>query len=389
VISSPVVITSEEGVTALSRRLARAERVGLDLESDGLHAYRAKVCTMQLAFDGEVAIVDALATSLTPLAEALGPAGPVKIIHDVAFDARLLGERGIALGNVHDTAIAARMLGRTATGLATLVAAYLGITVSKELQQHDWRVRPLAEETLAYLAGDVLHLAQLDDSLFGEVRACGIEAEVLEETRYRLAGALTAVGAPDERPPYVRLKGIDRLHGQKLAVVRRLAQVREQEAARRDVPPQRVLPAEVLFTISRDRPATLAQLWRAHSTLKNASEELGRALLAAVAEGLTESGIPDAERIYFERPRLAPEVIKARKQREGRLTAWRRGVAKERGVDEQVVLPGHCVKDIAEAAPTTLEELARTPGIGVFRVERDGPAILRALVEGPEAEAAP
>jgi hypothetical protein len=44
-----------------------------------------------------------------------------------------------------------------------------------------------------------------------------------------------------------------------------------------------------------------------------------------------------------------------------------------------VVLPGHCLKDAADSEPAGLDELARIPGLGAFRVERDGAAILRTL----------
>ena len=78
----------------------------------------------------------------------------------------------------------------------------------------------------------------------------------------------------------------------------------------------------------------------------------------------------------IERPRLASSIIKAQRGRETRIMAWRREEAKARGVDEQVVLPGHCVKDIAEDAPATLEALEAVPGVGAFRVARYGAAIL-------------
>ena len=129
-----------------------------------MFAYRARPCTVQLAWDegGQVAVVDTLATSIAPLGELLGPDGPVKIVHDVAFDARLLAESGIALANVHDTAVAARMLSRLATGLATLLDVELGVHIGKAMQQHDWRLRPLDDRMLEYLAADVVHLEALE-----------------------------------------------------------------------------------------------------------------------------------------------------------------------------------------------------------------------------------
>ena len=46
------------------------------------------------------------------------------------------------------------------------------------------------ETHLDYLARDVAHLEALDDLLWRELADRGIEAEVLEETRYRLATAM-------------------------------------------------------------------------------------------------------------------------------------------------------------------------------------------------------
>jgi ribonuclease D len=102
-------------------------------------------------------------------------------------------------------------------------------------------------------------------------------------------------------------------------------------------------------------------------------------MLRAVAAGIAEGAIPEAERALFERPRVPSAIGKARRAREARLLAWRREAAKARGVDEQVVLPGHCVKELAESGPATREEIANVPGLGAFRAERDGEAILRAL----------
>src|SRR5262249_54040806 len=154
---------------------------------------------------------DALTAPLAPLAAVLGDEGPVKVVHDVAFDARLLAEQSIYLGNCHDTSIAARMLGRTSTGLATLLLGELGVTVDKSMQSHDWGKRPFDEPALAYLATDVLHLDALDDALWGAVEGAGIAAEVEEETRYRLRSAIAAARDADPRPPYARMKGVERV----------------------------------------------------------------------------------------------------------------------------------------------------------------------------------
>jgi ribonuclease D len=84
----------------------------------------------------------------------------------------------------------------------------------------------------------------------------------------------------------------------------------------------------------------------------------------------------------LERPRLPAAVAKARRAREGRLTSWRRAEAKRRGVDEQVILPGHCLQDLADLDDgASLEEVARIPGIGAFRVTRHGAALVAVLAK--------
>ena len=73
------------------------------------------------------------------------------MLHDFTFDAKLLAECGVELGNLRDTSVLAKMLGRKATGLASLLASELGLVVSEELQQHDWTKRPLGARELEYL----------------------------------------------------------------------------------------------------------------------------------------------------------------------------------------------------------------------------------------------
>jgi len=351
-----------------------------------MFAYRAQACTVQLAWGHpvRVAVVDALATSISPLAPLLGPTGPVKIVHDVGFDARLLGETGIELGNVHDTAIAARMLGRAATGLASLLDAELGVHVSKSLQHHDWRIRPLDDRLLAYLAADVVHLEALEAKIWTEVTGVGIEDAVLEETRHRVATAMAALAAPVS-PPYVRVKGAHKLGARELAALRTIAELREAEAQRRDVPPHNVASAEALLAIARARPATVEALGKVRGI--GTASVVERAFAEAIvrALGVAPDAIPEDERAHFDGPRLPAELVKARRGREARLLAWRRAEAKRRGVDEQVVLPGHCVHDTVDADVTTVGELSRVPGIGTFRVARDGEAIVAAARgEGPD-----
>ena len=388
--SKPLLITREDELAKAASRLAKSPRVAFDLESNGMHAYRATACIIQLACDGEVIVVDSLATSLAPLGDLLSSPDTEKIVHDVAFDARILAEAGVRLANARDTSIAARMLTRPATGLASLLESELGVHIDKKLQQHDWAERPLTAAMVTYLAGDVLHLSALADRLFTEVEERGIADEVEEETRYRLAQAIAAAGVEDPRPAYVRLKGIDRVPQDELAILRHLANIREQLARELDVPPYKVLGPDVLFAIAKTKPSGLDDLAKIRGAMGGRrARSIANDLLDAVTVGIEDGVIPEEDRVWFEKPRIPGGVLRARRAREQRLTKWRKEEAKRRGVDEQVILPGHCLQGLADLEDITLAAIGHVPGIGAFRAHRDGAALVAVLSAPIPASAEP
>lgn len=172
-------------------------------------------------------------------------------------------------------------------------------------------------------------------------------------------------------------------------MLRRLAEVREKKARELDVPPYKVLGPDVLFAIARVKPKDEGELSRIPGALSGRrARSLAPEVLRAVREGLAEEGrISDADQALLRPPRQPPSVVKARRAREQRLTAWRRAQAKAREVDEQVVLPGHCLQDLASIEAPSPEAVAAVPGLGAFRIERDGSALLAALRAEAEATA--
>jgi ribonuclease D len=364
---------------------AAAPRVAVDLEASGMHSYRARLCTIQMAWDaGEtVVVVDALATPIEPLSPFLACGTATKIVHDVGFDARLLAESGIVIDNVRDTSIEARMLGRTSVGLAALLESELHVRISKAMQQRDWRERPLDPDMMGYLSEDVRHLEALERALWSQVVGLGIEEAVIEETRYRIECAVANVRARPSSPGYLRLKGADRLAERELAALRAIFDLRERAAAAMDVPPYSVVTHTAMLALARARPTTadaVAQILGALARL------LPHGFLQEVADALASAGerIPEDEHLLAHPPRPSGDAVRARRSRETRLLSWRRAEARTRGVDEQVILPGHCLKDAVDDDVRSVEGLARVAGIGAFRVQRDGEAIVRALRGGGE-----
>jgi ribonuclease D len=348
--------------------LARAERIALDAEGDGFHRYRPRLCVLQLAAPGtKVAIVDTLAIdALDGLASLLGPHGPLKVVHDASFDARMLLRRGIVLDRVLDTAVAARFLGETATGLASLSSKYLGVALEKEHQQADWGERPLSMARLAYLEADVAHLVELSRRLEARLRELDLLDEVEEESRYVLAMAREPEPV---RAPWTRIKGARDLPEAALALLAALADVREEEAERQDVPPFRIAPnAALLEAAQRARDLHALRRVRGLRALDDAALE--EALARAERDG------PPHEPVV--QPPPAEERAR-RRSREKALSGWRTAEAARRGVNEQAVLPGHCLRDLADVDVRTHDDLARVPGIGAKRLRLYGDALTALL----------
>jgi ribonuclease D len=360
-----------------------ADALAVDVEADGLFAHRPKPCTVQLAWREPsdagaprlvVAVIDALTVPLGPLAPLLGPEGPTKVLHDLTFDARLLGEAGAPLSRVRDTSVSARFLGHTSTGLASLLAAELGVSVDKRFQQHDWARRPLLPEQIRYLASDVVHLLELDQALATKAAALDISDEIAEECVYKLDIA----GRPprDVRPAYARIKGAGALDGVGRAVLRRLVEAREAVSARADVPPFKVIGNDVLLELARRRPTNAAGVAAVRGTNVGRAARHARAWLEAVTRGIEDGAIPEEDRVHFEPTRIDRTVAAARRAREAQISAWRRREAAARGVDEQAVLPGHCAQALLEVLVAGGDEaalragIAAVPGLGARRLQR-------------------
>jgi ribonuclease D len=360
-------LTRDEELDAMLAVLAPTARIALDAEGDGFHRYRARLCTLQLAGGGAAYVVDALASlDLSRLAPVLGASGPVKIIHDASFDARILARRGIVLQRVFDTSIAARFLGESATGLSSLLARYLDVRLDKEPQMADWGVRPLGERELEYLVRDVAHLEALAAILEARLAEVDLVEEAAEETAYALRSALLPEPV---REPWTRIKGARELNDVERAIVAALAEVREREAQARDVPPFRVASNGALFEAARRRAADLPALRRIRGLAELSDELLCEALETAKTKG--------APRAVEEAP---PAALRSRwRGREKALGAWRAEQAKARGVNEQAVLPGHCLRDLARLEEASLEALETIDGLGHKRIARHGRALLDAL----------
>ena len=380
------LLTTAAQVQDALPRLGVLPRVAVDCESNGMHAWRGRVCVIQLATAetdtraGEVFLIDALALDdLACLGAFLGSGGPVKVFHDAGFDARILRREGVALGRVLDTAVHARFLGARETGLAAMLDARFGVKLDKRYQHHDWARRPLDPGVIEYLVGDVIDLGRLAASLEDEARARDIAEEIAEETAYTIDNALRDAQEDDgaRRPAWARIKGARELGAVGRAVLRELAGVRDAVAQEKDVPPGRVVSNSALVTAARARPRSVAEVRKATGVTDDAAL---KALVAAVARGVERGDVPADERAWLAHE-PAPRDLSAQRDRERALSSWRAVEAERRVVDLQVVLPGHCLAELAARGARSHDDLRAVAGFGEVRVRRYGDALVGLLAE--------
>ncbi len=366
---APLFIDTSAALKDLLQQLIGVNRVALDIESNGMFAYHPCVCTVQLSWleaneQTHVAIVDTLAIPVGELADLLRRPTVIKVIHDLAFDARILHLEHIDLRAVRDTSVAAAYLGKPGTGLATLLKNELNVHVEKKLQNSDWARRPLSQESLYYLAGDVQDLLALDTLLANEVEEMGISNEVATETAYRLIDALET--QVEVRPPHQRIRGHERLNPLSQRVLEAIAATRESIAKEKNLPPQRIVGDKLMLVIADRKPQRLQdiQRFRALKRLNNAQQNtMVQAIVQAVKKGPASTPPPAPPH-----PLTRREIL-ARKGLEKRLQEWRKHEAKRRKVNEQVVLPTHCIRRLVGGAFATPETIAAMPGFGRARTE--------------------
>ncbi len=379
VLPSPVLVAKPENLARLVDFLAREPAVGVDTESNSLHAYRERVCLIQFSTPAHDYILDPLA--LVDLS-ALGPlfADPVqqKIFHAAEYDLICLKrDYGFKFANVFDTMVAARTLGWPRLGLAAILQERFGVAMNKRFQRANWGERPLTDELLDYARLDTRYLVALRDVLASELAAAGCAEEAQEEFERLERGngaAPSAGGGPGAEGvnphAFWRVNGARDLAPAQAAVLRELFLYREQQAERADRPPFKIMSDQTLTDVARMQPATLEALEGLPGMTPAQIRRHGQKLLQAVRRGQSAGPVrpPHAER--------EPDSVRDRYEL---LHQWRKRRAQARGVESDVIVPRDALWELARRNPDSAETLATLEHLGPWRRAAYGAEILALL----------
>lgn len=284
----PRLVADPEGLSALADEVRREPVVALDTESNSFHAYRERVCLLQISTRGGDWVVDPLAVDPGPLGALLAE-GRVVVLHGADYDVRCLRrEYGWVLPGLFDTMLAARRLGHSGLGLSALVEAHFGARLSKKHQRSDWGKRPLSPEQLSYAALDTHFLLPLHALLQGELERRGLWEEARREFG-KVANAQPRARVFDPEG-WRRLPGARGLDPASRAALRALWQAREDRASESDRPPFKVMPEHTMVEIARRRPLSADELGRLPGVTPGLLRRVGDLVLEALRRA--EAGAP-------------------------------------------------------------------------------------------------
>jgi ribonuclease D len=289
-VSDYRIIDQAEELLPVVEALLAQPRYALDTEFHRERTYYPKAALVQIAWPGELVLIDPLAVDLSPLREVM-ESDTLAVLHAASQDLEVLElECGAVPQRLFDTQIAAGFLGMSTPSLSSLHERELGVQLPKSNRLTDWLVRPLGEAQLDYAASDVAQLLEIHDRLVAQLEEKGrvpwadAECEIMR-TRWR--------GPRDPDEAWRKIKEARHLKGKALTVVRAVAGWRERRAAEIDQPVRFVLSDIAVVGVAQAAPKDVEALGRVRGIDKGmAKGSLGPAILDAVAVGVASDWRP-------------------------------------------------------------------------------------------------
>lgn len=368
-----ITIDDSRALGVAVERLARQQRIAIDTESNSMHAYRGKTCLIQLSTPSEDLLIDPLAIAdISPLRAILADPAIGKVFHAAEYDLICLKrDFDFDVLSIFDTMAAARVCGYQRIGLGNMLEDLLGVRHSKKHQKYDWAQRPLPESARRYAQVDTRYLLPLRDALYAELRALGRLEEaseyIADMTRFELK---SQEFDPEGFWALARPKSLSQ---QSAAVLRELYILRDELAQSVDHPPQRLIANKTLLEIVKLQPRSARKLYDIRGLPAWLVRQSGDEIIEAVRHGLSS-------RLPIVRP--APEPIPPPiVERYSALHTWRRETAEARGVESDVIISRVALWDIARRNPASVDDLRDICGLGPWRRQTYGPALV-ALLNG-------
>jgi len=277
-------IDTDEELVKFCTEIRDVAFIAVDTEFAREKTYFPKLCLVQVQGNDQIACIDPLAIKdFEPLLGLFRDESIVKVLHSVSQDMEVFLHTFNCLPKpVYDSQIAASLTGMgEQVGYAKLVESMLGVQLDKSHTRTDWSRRPLDAAQLQYAADDVRYLAELYpiqlQQLTEQGRIAWLKSDfeaIIEEQRYR----------PDPENAWRRVKGYKRLRGVELAILKYLAEYREQQAIKADRPRRFIINDDLLLDLARAKPKTINDIERRRG-FEGAIKRHGQSFLDCAQKG--------------------------------------------------------------------------------------------------------
>ena len=282
-----MLIDDDSQLKAFVKRCCTSPYMAIDTEFLREKTYYARLCLIQVAIEGEVAIIDPFAIKdITLLNDALTSPDVVKIFHASAQDIEILyHETGVVPRPVFDTQVAAALLGKSQqASYSSLVSSYCSVNLPKKDSFTDWSQRPLKDSQIRYAADDVVYLPQIYYDMV-EVLNEKNRLHWLDEAFEEISSPEKYEIKPEER--YRKLRRVNQLNAQQMAAAREFAAWRELKAQKINVPRKWIVSDEQIVEACRREARTIDELFMVRGMRESLRAEDARQAVACIKKGLS------------------------------------------------------------------------------------------------------
>lgn len=258
--ASLLYIDNDSALQQFCASLAGCTQLAIDTEFVRDKTYYPQLCLIQIASDKQIACIDPFKIGdFSALNDILRNPAILKIFHAARQDLEvLLYALQVIPRPVFDTQLAATLLGLgEQIGYANLVQHFLHVQLGKQHARADWEQRPLQQEQLAYAADDVRYLIQMYPMIMQQLESLGREHWLREDF---IALTDEQLYQSDPAIQWQRISGVQKLRRKQLAVLRELANWREQQAQTLNKPRKWILADNLILAIAMQAPTTLQKL---------------------------------------------------------------------------------------------------------------------------------
>ncbi|MEL6505380.1 MAG: ribonuclease D [Pseudomonadota bacterium] len=355
------IITTTAELAQVCHHFADHSYVTVDTEFLRETTFWPILCLIQIAGPEDACIVDPMAEDidLGPFFDLMADERVVKVFHAARQDVEIIYNLGNLIPKpLFDTQVAAMVCGYgDSIAYNMLVNRITGNHIDKTSRFTDWSKRPLTNRQLEYALADVTHLRDVYQSLKADLEKQGRKSWVDEEMDI-LTNPET-YDLPVEKA-WTRLKMRVR-KPRDLAVMKAVAQWREEEARERDSPRGRVMKDDAVYEIAQQHPKDTKALSRLRALPRGfENSRHAEGLLDAIADAMA---IEEADLPKVPRPTRSPEGTGAATEL---LKVLLKTVAERHGVAAKVIATSDDLEKIAA------DDHAEVPALSGWRMKLFG-----------------